>query len=57
MGNTLAATAMASYGGFWIALAIILTPSFEIESALGAKSPDYVNSMGFFLIVSVRPRD
>ncbi|KAI9754471.1 MAG: hypothetical protein M1815_005616 [Lichina confinis] len=50
MGNTLAATAMASYGGFWIALAIILTPSFEIESALGANSPDYVNSMGFFLI-------
>lgn len=51
VGNTFAATAMASYGGFWIALAIILTPGFGIESSIGAASPDYANSFGFFLIV------
>lgn len=36
VGNTFGATALSSYGGFWIAVAIILTPgkcarAFEFE--------------------------
>ena len=34
VGNTFGATALSSYGGFWIAFAIIFTPGgFDIESA------------------------
>ena len=33
MGNTFGATALSSYGGFWISFAIILTPGgFNIEA-------------------------
>lgn len=50
VGNTFGATALSSYGGFWIAVAIILTPGgFEVESTLG----DQFNaSFGLFLMVS-----
>merc|ERR1711939_625311 len=35
VGNTFGATALSSYGGFWIGTAIILTPGgFEIEETL-----------------------
>lgn len=35
VGNTFGATALSSYGGFWIAFAIVLTPGgFEIVSSL-----------------------
>jgi len=52
VGNTFGATALSSYGGFWISVAIILTPGgFEIVTALGgAKSADFLNSFGFFLM-------
>jgi len=52
VGNTFGATALSSYGGFWIAVAIILTPGgFEIVTALGGlTSPDFLNSFGFFLM-------
>lgn len=54
MGNTFGATALSSYGGFWISFAIILTPGgFEIEesieSAAGAKA--LFDSIGFYLMV------
>lgn len=58
-GNTFAATALSSYGGFWLAFAVILTPGgFEIESSL--KTSDngdltmFYNSFGLFLMVSRR---
>ena len=36
MGNTFGATALSSYGGFWIAVAIIFTPGgFDIAAWLG----------------------
>lgn len=49
VGNTFGATALSSYGGFWLAFAIVLTPGgFEIESSLGAVP--FANSMGLFLM-------
>jgi len=52
VGNTFGATALSSYGGFWISVAIILTPGgFEIVTALGGvQSNDFLNSFGFFLM-------
>jgi succinate-acetate transporter protein len=59
VGNTFGATALSSYGGFWLAFAIVLTPGgFEIEAELGATSSDpskFYNSMGLFLMVSFSP--
>lgn len=51
VGNTFGATALSSYGGFWIAVAIILTPGFQIESKLLAIN-DFHASFGIFLMVS-----
>jgi succinate-acetate transporter protein len=55
VGNTFGATALSSYGGFWIAIGIILTPGgFQILSTLEAGdsgSPDmFYNSFGIFLM-------
>lgn len=39
IGNTFGATALSSYGGFWISFGIILTPAFNIpESYANAKT-------------------
>ena len=59
VGNTFGATALSSYGGFWISFAIVLTPGgFEImssiETAAGPKA--FLDSFGFFLMVSFTPR-
>lgn len=56
VGNTFGATALASYGGFWISFAIVFTPGgFDIESALqSADNGSYemfYNSLGLFLMV------
>ncbi|CAD0092802.1 unnamed protein product [Aureobasidium mustum] len=49
IGNTFGATALSSYGGFWIGTAIILTPGgFEIASAYEGTSFDDV--FGFYLM-------
>jgi len=52
IGNTFGATALSSYGGFWISTAIILTPGgFEIVTALGGgTSAAFLNSFGFYLM-------
>lgn len=54
VGNTFGATALSSYGGFWLSFAIILTPGFAIESQLvafgeGSESV-WLNSFGLFLM-------
>jgi succinate-acetate transporter protein len=56
IGNTFGATALSSYGGFWIGTAIILTPGgFESASSLEAESPTpFLNSFGFYLMVRIR---
>ena len=53
VGNTFGATALSSYGGFWITFGIILTPGgFEIVDALGGeKSDNFLNSFGFLFMV------
>jgi succinate-acetate transporter protein len=53
VGNTFGATALSSYGGFWISFAIILTPGgFNIENTLDAAGPEqFNNSLGLFLMV------
>jgi len=51
VGNTFGATALSSYGGFWLSFGIILNPSFNIVTALGGgKSDAFLDSMGFFLM-------
>ena len=53
IGNTFGATALSSYGGFWISFAIVLTPGgFQISDAYsgaGSGPNDFSNAFGFFL--------
>ena len=53
VGNTFGATALSSYGGFWIGTAIILTPGgFAIIDDLEATSTvTFYNSFGLYLAV------
>jgi succinate-acetate transporter protein len=50
-GNTFGATALGSYGGFWISFAIILTPGgFDIAAQY--TNPAELNyALGLFLFV------
>jgi succinate-acetate transporter protein len=56
VGNTFGATALSSYGGFWISIGIILTPGgFNIAGSLTTPTGDeveFLNSFGLFLMVS-----
>jgi len=53
VGNTFGATALSSYGGFWIAYGILLTPSWNILDAKNgpykADPTDISSAVGFFL--------
>ena len=50
VGNTFGATALSSYGGFWIGTAIILTPGgFNIVTA---EATEFDTAFGFYLMVS-----
>lgn len=54
VGNTFGATALSSYGGFWLSFAILLTPGgFEIESTVieAEGESGFENVVGFFLMV------
>ncbi|KAK2767680.1 hypothetical protein FQN54_003838 [Arachnomyces sp. PD_36] len=48
VGNTFGATALSSYGGFWLAFGLVLLPGTQIEEKLGTH--DFHISMGFFLM-------
>lgn len=52
VGNTFGATALSSYGGFWISFAIILTPGgFNIEAGLEEYGTNvFLNSFGLYLM-------
>jgi len=61
VGNTFGATALSSYGGFWLSFAIVLTPGgFDIVAgyatkdatgaATGAGANDFTNAFGLFLM-------
>lgn len=50
-GNTFGATALTSYGGFWISLGIVLTPGgFAIQASYDT-AEHYSYAFGFFLMV------
>jgi len=53
VGNTFGATALSSYGGFWLSFAIVLTPGgFNIVASYsgdGTGKFDFDNAFGFFL--------
>ena len=53
MGNTFGATALSSYGGFWIAYGLIFTPAWDILDATAgpykAHPTDVNSALGFFL--------
>ncbi|KAI9899310.1 hypothetical protein N3K66_005771 [Trichothecium roseum] len=50
VGNTFGATALSSYGGFWISYAILLTPSpWGITETSGPYAGDTNSPIGFFL--------
>ncbi|OHE94391.1 GPR1/FUN34/yaaH family protein [Colletotrichum orchidophilum] len=52
VGNTFGATALSSYGGFWIAYGILLTPNWGIIATNGpyaAHYSDHYSAVGFFL--------
>lgn len=48
VGNTFGATALSSYGGFWISYALILTPSLGVTAAY-EDATDVPSVLGFFL--------
>ena len=48
VGNTFGATALSSYGGFWISYAFIYTPSLGISDAY-ADTTQEESAVGFFL--------
>ncbi|KAH0437830.1 hypothetical protein CcaCcLH18_03726 [Colletotrichum camelliae] len=52
VGNTFGATALSSYGGFWISYAILLTPNWNIigtDGPYAANYSDHYSAVGFFL--------
>jgi len=53
VGNTFGATALSSYGGFWLSVAIVLTPGgfniIEQYSGPTAGVNDFNNAFGYFL--------
>lgn len=54
IGNTFGATALSSYGGFWISFAIIFTPGgFQIEAAYADMGTDFQTVFSFYLFVSI----
>jgi succinate-acetate transporter protein len=51
VGNTFGATALSSYGGFWISYAILLTPGFQALAVYEETDPAQESSvLGFFLM-------
>lgn len=52
VGNTFGATALSSYGGFWLSFAVILTPGgFDIQAQLMAASPNaFADEFGLYLM-------
>ena len=46
VGNTFGATALSSYGGFWIAYGILLTPNWNILGKGGPYDPTTLASAG-----------
>lgn len=53
VGNVFGGTALSSYGGFWMGLAIILIPGgFEIEEAYGGATVDFYAAFALYVSTS-----
>ncbi|KAI5786980.1 GPR/FUN34 family protein [Peziza echinospora] len=50
VGNTFGATALTSYGGFWISWAMIETKAFGIASAYDSDPLELHNALGYYLL-------
>ncbi|WFD36901.1 Meiotically up-regulated protein 86 protein [Malassezia cuniculi] len=52
VGNTFGATALSSYGGFWISFALLLTPGMGIEASTKAAggTTGLNNTLGIYLM-------
>lgn len=50
VGNTFAATALSSYGGFWLCWAAMETPAFGVAAAYENDKTAVGNAHGFFLL-------
>jgi succinate-acetate transporter protein len=49
VGNTFGATALSSYGGFWLSFAIVLTPGgSQIVDAYTTADQSFNYAFGFF---------
>jgi len=48
-GNTFGATALSSYGGFWLSWAVIVTPSFNVVAGYTDAAMLH-NALGFYLM-------
>lgn len=50
VGNTFGGTALSSYGGFWMGLAIILIPGgFEVAEAYGGETIDFYAAFALYV--------
>jgi succinate-acetate transporter protein len=49
-GNTFGATAFCSFGGFWLAVGVTLTPAFNVIGAYGGDTPAFHTAFGYFLL-------
>lgn len=50
IGNTFGATALGSYGAFWLSYFVMVMPSFGVSESY-ASTAEYNHAMGFFLMV------
>ncbi|RLV90367.1 Ammonia transport outward protein 2 [Spathaspora sp. JA1] len=50
IGNTFGATALTSYGAFWLSYAAILIPSFGVEAAYKDAPQQKIDAISFFLL-------
>jgi len=53
IGNTFGATALGSYGAFWVSYFVIIMPWFGVQDSYPSVA-EYNHALGFFLMVGQR---
>ncbi|KIM20402.1 hypothetical protein M408DRAFT_308141 [Serendipita vermifera MAFF 305830] len=49
VGNTFGATALSSYGGFWLSYAVILIPGFNVAAGYNGDVEEFHTAISFYL--------
>jgi len=49
VGNTFGATALSSYGGFWLSYAVILIPGFNVGAGYATDDAEFHTAISFYL--------